>query len=35
MENVFNRKYYNFDLTDSEIEKELIALLQKDLKNKP
>jgi len=31
MENVFNRKYYNFDLIDSEIEKELIGLLQNDL----
>ena len=32
MENVFNRKYYDFDLTDSEIENELITLLQNDLK---
>ena len=32
MENVFNRKYYDFNLTDSEIEKELITLLQNDLK---
>jgi hypothetical protein len=31
MENVFNRKYYNFELTDSEIEKKLIGLLQNDL----
>lgn len=31
MENVFNRKYYNFELTDSEIEKGLIRRLQKDL----
>ena len=31
MENVFNRKYYNFELTDSEIEKELIGHLQQDL----
>jgi hypothetical protein len=34
MENVFNRKYYNFDFVDSAIEKKLIGLLQKDLKNK-
>ena len=31
MENVFNRKYFNFELTDSEIEKKLIRLLQNDL----
>jgi hypothetical protein len=31
MENVFNRKYFDFDLTDSEIECELIALLRQDL----
>jgi len=32
MENVFNRKYYDFDLTGSEIENELITLLQNELK---
>jgi hypothetical protein len=31
MENVFNRKYFDFDLTDSEIESELMAMLRKDL----
>lgn len=31
LENVYNRKHHNRDLTGSEIEKDLIALLQSDL----
>ncbi len=31
LENVFNRKHFNRDLTDSPIEKDLIELLQHDL----
>jgi hypothetical protein len=31
MENVYNRKYYDFDFTGSEIEDSLIHLLQNDL----